>query len=66
MMKIRLAILMLTLAAAVGPEALEAMSKRPSEVGNATITDRTGETWDLSQAVTEGFEPEKFQYGLGR
>ena len=30
------------------------------------ITDRTGEKWDITQAASIGFEPEKFQYGLGR
>ena len=30
------------------------------------IEDRTGEHWDVSQAKTIGFRPEKFQYGIGR
>lgn len=30
------------------------------------IVDRTGKKWDITHAVEEyGFEPEKFQYGLG-
>jgi len=45
---------------------VSSMSKRSAEVGETTITDRTGEAWDISQAVREGFEPKKFQYGLGR
>ena len=36
------------------------------EGGKTYIVDRTGEKWDVSQAVTLGFKPEKFQYGLGR
>jgi len=28
--------------------------------------DRTGERWDVTQAKTLGFKPEKFQYGIGR
>ena len=30
------------------------------------IKDRTGETWDVTQARSLGFKPEKFQYGIGR
>ncbi len=30
------------------------------------IQDRIGEEWDVSEAETLGFKPEKFQYGLGR
>jgi hypothetical protein len=36
------------------------------EEGRTYIVDRTGERWDVSQAVSLGFKPEKFQYGLGR
>jgi len=32
----------------------------------AYIVDRRGEQWDITQAVSIGFKPEKFQYGLGR
>jgi len=31
----------------------------------AYILDRTGERWDISQAESIGFKPEKFQYGIG-
>ncbi|MFW5791894.1 MAG: hypothetical protein ACOCVU_04470 [Desulfohalobiaceae bacterium] len=58
--------LVLILATTLCAGAGEAMSKRPQEGANASITDRTGETWDLSQAVTKGFEPQKFQHGIGR
>ncbi len=30
------------------------------------IIDRTGEKWDISQAVTLGFLPKHFEFGLGR
>jgi hypothetical protein len=30
------------------------------------IVDRTGERWDVTQAVSLGFEPEGFQFGIGR
>lgn len=40
---------------------------RVEKVNNQTyIVDRTGERWDVSQAKTLGFKPEKFQYGMGR
>ncbi len=31
-----------------------------------SITDRTGETWDITQAASLGFKPRFFQYGIGR
>lgn len=31
-----------------------------------TIGDRQGETWDITQAVSLGFQPEHFNFGLGR
>jgi Trk-type K+ transport system membrane component len=30
------------------------------------IVDRTGEKWDITQAVSIGFKPKNFQYGIGR
>jgi len=30
------------------------------------IIDRTGEKWDISQAVTLGFQAKHFEFGLGR
>ncbi len=30
------------------------------------IHDRHGEAWEVTQAVSIGFDPEKFQYGIGR
>ncbi|MDX1762933.1 MAG: hypothetical protein R3231_01295 [bacterium] len=36
------------------------------EEGKTYIVDRTGARWDVTQAESIGFEPEGFQYGLGR
>lgn len=30
------------------------------------IQDRTGEKWDITQAVSIGFDPSGFQFGIGR
>ncbi len=30
------------------------------------IVDQTGERWDVTQAKSIGFKPERFQYGIGR
>ncbi len=30
------------------------------------IVDRHGEKWDVTQAQSVGFSPERFQYGIGR
>ena len=30
------------------------------------IVDRSGERWDITQAKSIGFKPERFQFGLGR
>lgn len=34
--------------------------------GKVYITDRTGEKWDISQAVNIGFSAKRFQHGIGR
>ncbi len=40
--------------------------KVEDEQERITITDRTGKVWDITHAVKRyGFEPDKFQYGLG-
>ncbi len=36
------------------------------EGGKTYIVDRKGERWDVTQAETLGFDPERFQYGIGR
>ena len=30
------------------------------------LVDRTGERWDISQAVSIGFDPDHFEFGIGR
>jgi hypothetical protein len=37
-----------------------------SAVLKVYIVDRTGERWDVTQAVSLGFNPEDFEFGLGR
>ena len=34
--------------------------------GKTYIQDRTGELWDVTQAISLGFKPEHFQYGIGK
>ena len=36
------------------------------EGGKTYIVDRTGEKWDITQAVSIGFDPHKFEFGIGR
>ncbi len=43
-----------------------AFSNVRHENGKTYIIDRTGDRWDVTQAVTLGFKPEKFQYGIGK
>jgi hypothetical protein len=37
-----------------------------SKTGQIYIVDQHGEQWNISQAVSLGFDPEKFEYGIGR
>ncbi len=34
--------------------------------GKTYLVDRNNEEWDISQAVENGYDPKKFQYGIGR
>lgn len=34
--------------------------------GKIYIKDQTGERWDVTQAKSIGFKPERFQYGIGK
>jgi hypothetical protein len=43
-----------------------AFSNVRHEDGKTYIIDRTGYKWDVTQAATLGFKPEKFQYGIGK
>jgi len=36
------------------------------EKGRTFLVDQTGARWDISQAVSIGFDPVKFQFGLGK
>ena len=36
------------------------------EADKIYIVDRTGERWDVTQAKSIGFDPHRFQYGIGR
>jgi hypothetical protein len=57
------------------PLALGALYLSTHEIGSSAvlkeaekiyIVDRTGERWDVTQAVSFGFDPEGFEFGLGR
>ena len=37
-----------------------------TEGENTFIVDRTGERWDVTQALSLGFDPEGFEFGLGK
>jgi len=37
-----------------------------SEGSKTFLVDRNNEKWDISQAVKNGYDPKKFQYGIGR
>jgi len=36
------------------------------EGGKVYIVDQTGERWDITQAVSIGFDPRYFEFGIGR
>ena len=42
------------------------VDSKGEEKSKTYITDRRGEQWDITQAVSIGFKPENFQFGLGR
>ena len=44
----------------------QAFSKVIEENGKTYIVDWHGERWDISQAMTIGFKPHRFQHGIGR
>jgi hypothetical protein len=43
-----------------------AVAKVITEKGHTYLIDRTGERWDITQAVSIGFEPHYFEFGIGR
>lgn len=42
------------------------MAQVVKKEGRIYIVDQLGEQWDVTQAVSLGFDAEKFQYGIGR
>ena len=44
----------------------QAFSRVIEEKGKTYIVDLHGERWDISQAMTIGFKPHRFQHGIGR
>jgi hypothetical protein len=44
----------------------QAFSKVIEEKGKIYIVDRHGERWDVTQAVSIGFKPHRFQHGIER
>ncbi len=44
----------------------QAFSRVIEEKGKTYIVDWHGERWDITQAVSIGFEPHRFQHGIGR
>jgi len=45
---------------------LSAEAKVKKEGDRTFIVDRTGEFWDITQAVSMGFDPYQFEFGIGR
>ena len=58
-------IMVLALSAAIGSLA-GAFSKVIHDGDSTYIVDRQGERWDVTQARSIGFMPERFQHGIGR
>jgi len=58
-------IMVLALSAALGSLA-GAFSKVIHDGDSTYIVDRHGERWDVTQARSIGFMPERFQHGIGR
>ena len=44
----------------------QAFSKVIDEKGKTYIVDWHGERWEISQAMSIGFKPHRFQHGIGR
>jgi hypothetical protein len=57
--------MVLALSAAIGSLA-GAFSKVIHDGDSTYIVDRHGERWDVTQARSIGFMPERFQHGIGR
>jgi hypothetical protein len=59
-------ILICALAFSWSAGALAAMAKVLKKGDRIYIVDQTGEHWDISQAVASGYEPDHFEFGIGR
>jgi hypothetical protein len=46
--------------------AADALNAQSARGGPVFITDRHGERWEVTQAVSLGFAPRGFQHGIGR
>ena len=47
----------------IGQHAEAAVLKEDNKI---FLMDRTGERWDITQAVSMGFDPDNFEFGIGR
>ena len=56
----------LILGLVVGIALSQAFSRVIEEKEKTYIVDRHGERWDITQAVSIGFKPHRFQHGIGR
>ena len=56
----------LLLALILGITLSQAFSRVIEENGKTYIVDRHGERWEITQAVSIGFKPHRFQHGIGR
>jgi hypothetical protein len=65
-MGMRIVFLIIAVALVAGMPSVAMSAPVVKEGGKVYIVDRTGEKWDVTQAESLGFNPEKFQYGLGR
>jgi hypothetical protein len=45
---------------------IAAAEKVVEENANTYLIDQTGERWDITQAVSIGFQPHYFEFGIGR
>jgi hypothetical protein len=60
-------VLVLTLFSAISITSMNSMAAIVITKGGQTyIEDQTGERWNVTQAKSIGFEPGKFQYGIGK
>lgn len=66
MVKIIVVSKILLLALILGITLSQAFSRVIEEGGKTYIVDRHGERWDITQAVSIGFKPHRFQHGIGR